>query len=43
MKILVPIDFTPTTENALKYAIGLTKDEAHEITIFNVTESDKEH
>ena len=42
MKILVPIDFTPTTENALQFAIGLTKGEPHKITIFNVTESDKE-
>ena len=42
MKILVPIDFTSTTENALTYAIGLTKGIDHEITLFHVTESDKD-
>ena len=43
MKILVPIDFTPTTENALKYAIGLTKVvDQNEIILFHVTENDKD-
>lgn len=43
MKILVPIDFTPVTENALKYAIGLTNILAVEnIVLFHVVSSEKD-
>jgi|CXWJ01.1.fsa_nt_gi nucleotide-binding universal stress UspA family protein len=42
MKILIPIDFTPVTENALKYAIEFTKSGSYEITLFHVVDSDKE-
>lgn len=43
MKILVPIDFTPVTENALKYSIGLTGTlDVTEIILFHVVASDKE-
>jgi nucleotide-binding universal stress UspA family protein len=43
MKILVPIDFTPVTENALKYAIGLTTIlHVTDIVLFHVVGSDKE-
>jgi len=43
MKILVPIDFTPVTENALKYSIGLTgKLGVNEIILFHVVSSDKD-
>src|SRR3982751_3604938 len=43
MKILVPIDFTPVTENALKYSIGLTDTlDVSEIILFNVVASEKE-
>ncbi len=42
MKILVPIDFTPVTENALKYAIGLTDVlGVNNIILFHVIASDK--
>src|SRR5688572_11528390 len=43
MKILVPIDFTPVTENALRYAVGLTGVMAQEITAFHVTSNEKDH
>jgi len=43
MKILVPIDFTPVTENALRYAIGLTSVMAQEIILFHVTTAEKEN
>lgn len=43
MKIVVPIDFTPVTENALKYAIGLTDVLfVSNIILFHVVGSDKE-
>lgn len=43
MKVLVPIDFTATTENALKYAIGLTDVLLiKNIILFHVTSSEKE-
>jgi nucleotide-binding universal stress UspA family protein len=43
MKILVPIDFTPVTENALKYSIGLTETlPVNNITLFHVIASEKE-
>jgi nucleotide-binding universal stress UspA family protein len=43
MKILVPIDFTPVTENALKYAIGLTNILAvNGIVLFHVVSSEKD-
>ena len=43
MKILVPLDFTPVTENALSYAIGLTDVlGVTNITLFHVTASEKE-
>jgi nucleotide-binding universal stress UspA family protein len=43
MKIVVPIDFTPVTENALKYSIGLTAVlEVNNIILFHVVASDKE-
>jgi nucleotide-binding universal stress UspA family protein len=43
MKILVPIDFTPVTENALKYSIGLTDVlSVTDIILFHVVASDKE-
>ena len=43
MKILVPLDFTPVTENALMYAIGLTDVlGVSNIILFHVTVSDKE-
>jgi nucleotide-binding universal stress UspA family protein len=42
MKILIPIDFTPVTENALRYAIEFTKSSDDTITLFHVIESDKE-
>lgn len=41
MKILIPVDFTPVTENALKYAIEFTKSGDFEITLFHVVDSDK--
>src|SRR5436190_2220534 len=42
MKILVPIDFTPVTENALKYAIGLTNIlSVDSIILFHVDEAEK--
>lgn len=43
MKILVPIDFTPVTENALRYAVGLTAVMAQEIIPFHVTSSEKDN
>jgi nucleotide-binding universal stress UspA family protein len=43
MKILVPIDFTPVTENALKYAIGLTGIlPVTNIILFHVVSSEKD-
>lgn len=43
MKIVVPIDFTQITENALKYAIGLTDIlSVTEIVLYHVVSSDKE-
>ncbi len=43
MKILVPIDFTPVTENALKYAIGLTSIlPVSDIILFHVVSSEKD-
>jgi len=43
MKILVPIDFTPTTENALQYAIGLSDTlPVEHIVLFHVVGSDKD-
>ena len=40
MKIMVPIDFTPTTENALKYAIGLSDTlNVKNIVLFHVVAS----
>jgi len=43
MKIVVPIDFTPVTENAIRYAIGLTDVlGVNNITLFHVTASEKE-
>jgi len=43
MKILVPIDFTPVTENALKYAIGLTGIlPVTNIVLFHVVSSEKD-
>jgi hypothetical protein len=43
MKILVPIDFTHVTENALKYAIGLTDVlSVTEIVLFHVVASEKD-
>lgn len=43
MKILVPIDFTPVTENALKYAIGLTDVfGVNKIILFHVVAADKD-
>src|SRR5438094_576188 len=43
MKIVVPIDFTPVTENALKYSIGLTDVlPVSNIILFHVVASDKE-
>jgi nucleotide-binding universal stress UspA family protein len=43
MKILVPIDFTAVTENALKYAVGLTGTlEVSDIVLFHVVPSEKE-
>ena len=43
MKILVPIDFTPVTENALKYSIGLTGTlDVSEIILFHVVSSEKD-
>ena len=43
MKILVPIDFTAITENALKYAIGLTEAfPVSEIVLFHVVDSEKD-
>lgn len=42
MKILIPIDFTPVTENAIRYAIEFTKTGNYEIVLYHVTESDKE-
>ncbi|MBL0341116.1 MAG: universal stress protein [Bacteroidetes bacterium] len=40
MKILVPIDFTPVTENALNYAIQLTP--SLKVVLFHVVNSSKE-
>ena len=43
MIILVPIDFTPVTENALKYTLGLTDIlAASKITLFHVVASEKD-
>ncbi len=43
MKIVVPIDFTPVTENALKYSIGLTEVlPVSDIILFHVVDADKE-
>ncbi|HKR05190.1 MAG TPA: universal stress protein [Bacteroidia bacterium] len=43
MKILVPIDFTPVTENALKYSIGLTDVlSVSHVILFHVVASDKD-
>lgn len=43
MKLLVPIDFTPVTENALKYGIGLRNAlDITDLTLFHVVASDKE-
>ncbi len=43
MKLLVPIDFTVVTENALKYAIGLTGVlPITNITLFHVVASEKD-
>lgn len=43
MKILVPIDFTLVTENALKYALSLTDTlGVKNITLFHVVSSEKE-
>ncbi len=43
MKILVPIDFTPVTENALKYALGLTSIlPVTNIILFHVVNSEKD-
>ncbi|MEO5572197.1 MAG: universal stress protein [Bacteroidia bacterium] len=43
MKILVPIDFTPVTENALKYSIGLTETlDVSDIILFHVVASEKD-
>ena len=43
MKLLIPIDFTLITENALKYAIGLTEVMPVEnIILFHVVSSEKE-
>ncbi len=43
MKILVPIDFTPITENALKYAIGLSDTlPVTNIFLFHVVGSEKD-
>ena len=43
MKILVPIDFTAITENALMYAIGLTDVfSVSEIVLFHVVDSEKD-
>lgn len=43
MKIVVPLDFTPVTENALKYAIGLTDVLAvKNITLFHVIDNEKD-
>lgn len=43
MKILVPIDFTPVTENALKYSIGLTDVlSVNSIVLFHVVAAEKE-
>jgi nucleotide-binding universal stress UspA family protein len=40
MKLLVPIDFTPVTENALNYAVEL--ESAKEVLIFHVVNSEAE-
>jgi len=43
MKILVPIDFTEVTENALRYAIGLGDTlPVDKITLFHVVSSEKD-
>ena len=43
MKVLVPIDFTPVTENALRYAIGLGDTlPLQGIVLFHVVSSDKD-
>jgi len=43
MKILVPLDFTPVTENAFKYSIGLTKVlSVSDIILFHVVATEKE-
>lgn len=43
MKVLVPLDFTPVTENALRYAIGLTDVlGVSNIILFHVIASEKE-
>jgi nucleotide-binding universal stress UspA family protein len=43
MKVVVPIDFTTVTENALKYAIGLSETlPVNNITLFHVVAADKD-
>lgn len=42
MRILIPIDFTPVTEKALKYALEFAQGGIYTITLFHVVESDKE-
>ena len=43
MKVLVPIDFTPIAENALKYAVGLTDIlSLKNIVLFHVVPSEKD-
>ncbi|MFI5217958.1 MAG: universal stress protein [Bacteroidia bacterium] len=43
MKIVVPIDFTVVTENALKFSIGLTETlPVNNITLFHVVASEKD-
>ena len=43
MKLLVPIDFTPVTENALKYSIGLANVlPVENIVLFHVVASEKD-
>jgi nucleotide-binding universal stress UspA family protein len=43
MKILVPIDFTEVTENALRYAIGLSETlPVQHITLFHVVTAEKD-
>jgi nucleotide-binding universal stress UspA family protein len=43
MKILIPLDFTPVTENALRYSIGLIKTlGVSELILFHVISSDRD-